>query len=144
MGAINHSAVRMLRPREDVLVSVVIPIYNEAGKIPLLCERLFGVLRASFPRFEVIAVNDGSRDASLHELQDEAAIHHELKIVDLRRNCGQTAALMAGIDHASAEIIVMIDADLQNDPEDIPHLVSKLGEATTWCRVGAKTGRTRL
>jgi len=128
MGAINQAAVRMLRPREDVLVSVVIPIYNEAGNIPLLCERLLGVLRANFPRFEVIAVNDGSRDASLRELEDEAAQHPELKIVDLRRNYGQTAALMAGIDHASAEIIVMIDADLQNDPEDIPQLVSKLGE----------------
>jgi dolichol-phosphate mannosyltransferase len=82
----------------------------------------------NFARFEVIAVNDGSQDGSSRELKEEAARYPELKVVNLRRNYGQTAALMAAIDHASAPIIVMIDADLQNDPEDIPQLVAKLHE----------------
>jgi glycosyltransferase involved in cell wall biosynthesis len=110
------------------IISVLVPIYNEEGNLSLLCERLFAVLRANFSAFEVIAINDGSRDGSLPELTAAAGRYRELKIVDLRRNYGQTAALMAGIDHASGEIIVMIDADLQNDPEDIPELIVKLNE----------------
>lgn len=113
---------------ESPQISVLIPIYDEEGNIPPLCERLLGVLSGCGYRFEVIAVNDGSRDGSLAQLKQEAKRYPELKIIDLRRNCGQTAALMAGIDHASGEIIVMIDADLQNDPEDIPRLIEKLNE----------------
>jgi dolichol-phosphate mannosyltransferase len=79
-------------------------------------------------RFEVIAVNDGSSDGTLAQLKQQAERYPELKIIDLRRNYGQTAALMAGIDHSSGEIIVMIDADLQNDPADIPRLIDKLNE----------------
>jgi glycosyltransferase involved in cell wall biosynthesis len=114
--------------REPPRVSVLIPVYNEEGNIPLLCERLWGVLSACGHRSEVIAINDGSRDGSLAQLKQVAKRYPEFKIIDLRRNCGQTAALMAGIDHAAGEIIVMIDADLQNDPEDIPRLIEKLDE----------------
>ena len=114
--------------RKPPQISVLIPVYNEEGNIPLLCERLFGVLDACGRPFEVIAVNDGSGDGSLAELKQEAERYPKLKIIDLRRNCGQTAALMAGIDHALGEMIVMIDADLQNAPEDIPRLIEKLEE----------------
>ena len=79
-------------------------------------------------RFEVIAVNDGSRDASITRLKEVAARRPEVKVVDLRRNYGQTAAMMAGIEHASGEVIVSIDADLQNDPRDILALLKKLEE----------------
>lgn len=113
---------------KNITLSVVIPIYNEEGNIPLLCDRIMQVLHGMGEPFEVIAVNDGSRDGSLGELRTEAGRHHELKIVDLRRNYGQTAAIMAGIDHAAGEIIVTIDADLQNDPEDIPALVECLNQ----------------
>jgi glycosyltransferase involved in cell wall biosynthesis len=112
----------------EITLSIVIPIYNEEGNVPVLCEKLMRVLRAFSPSFEVIAVNDGSKDGSLRELRQEAARFPELKVVDLRRNYGQTAAIMAGIDHAAGTIIVTIDADLQNDPEDIPRLVAKLDE----------------
>src|SRR5215207_5062384 len=122
--ALRPSASAGARPR----ISVLVPIFNEEGNVPLLCERLFEVLSTRFSPFEVIAINDGSTDASLQELTEQATLHRELKIIDLRRNYGQTAALMAGIDHASGEIIVMIDADLQNDPEDIPKLIAKLEE----------------
>jgi glycosyltransferase involved in cell wall biosynthesis len=114
-----------VRPAE---VSVVVPVFNEQGNIPGLCDRLIAVLRPVFGNFEIIAVNDGSRDNSLGELKDAALRYRELRVVDLRRNYGQTAALMAGIDHASADVIVLIDADLQNEPEDIPRLVAKLAE----------------
>jgi glycosyltransferase involved in cell wall biosynthesis len=109
-------------------LSVLVPIYNEAESIPELCEHLFAVLRELAWSFEVIAVNDGSTDQSLKCLRDQAALHPDLKIVNFRRNYGQTAALMAAIDHSSGEIIVAIDADLQNDPRDIPRLLAQLDE----------------
>jgi glycosyltransferase involved in cell wall biosynthesis len=132
MGALNTlnitPAVSTSQAKLEPFLSVVIPIFNEEGNIPLLCERLLDVLRSNFSRFEVIAVNDGSQDGSVCELKEEADRHSELRVINLRRNYGQTAALMAGIDHASFPIIVTMDADLQNDPEDIPQLVAKLHE----------------
>lgn len=113
---------------EKTDLSIIVPIYDEEQSIEPLCERLFEVLRALPYRFEIIAVNDGSRDGSLAALQTAAARHPELKVVNFRRNSGQTAAMMAGIDHASGEILVSLDADLQNDPADIPLLIDKLNE----------------
>jgi glycosyltransferase involved in cell wall biosynthesis len=109
-------------------LSVIIPIYDEEQNVPGLCDRLFEVLQSLSYSFEVIAVNDGSKDGSLEALRRETGKHPELKVVDFRRNFGQTAALMAGIDYSAGEIIVSIDADLQNDPDDIPLLVAKLAE----------------
>src|SRR5688500_1604879 len=93
--------------RRAISILVIVPIYDEEENIALLCERLFRVLRRELTGFEVIAVNDGSRDRSARELRDKAKEYHELKVIDLRRNYGQTTALMAGIDHAAGEIIVM-------------------------------------
>jgi len=107
---------------------VVIPIYNEVDNIPVLVERLFPVLEGLGRPFEVIAVNDGSRDGSLAALRKVAEERPEFKVVDLARNYGQTAAMMAGFDHAAGQIIVPMDADLQNDPEDIPLLLAKIAE----------------
>jgi len=109
-------------------VSVVVPIFNEEGNISLLCEHIVDALRGAGLSFEIIAVNDGSRDGSLRELTVEAARFPELRVIDLRRNYGQTAAIMAGIDFSVGAIIVTIDADLQNDPADIPMLLAKLDE----------------
>ena len=109
-------------------ISVIVPIFNEAESIETLLARLFAVLDRLPHRFEIIAVNDGSRDGSLALLRAAARARPELKLVNFRRNYGQTAAMMAGIDHASGEIIVAIDADLQNDPDDIPALLDKLDE----------------
>ena len=109
-------------------LSVVIPIFNEEESIPHLFEKLFAVLETLGRRFEIIAVDDGSTDKSMVQLSTAAAMHHEIKVIQFRRNAGQTAALMAGIDHAAGDIIVMIDADLQNDPLDIPNLLAKLDE----------------
>jgi len=109
-------------------LSILVPIYNEADNIDEFCEVLFTVLQTLSLKFEVIAVNDGSTDQSMERLRDEAARRPELKIINFRRNYGQTAALMAAIDHASGETFVAIDADLQNDPNDIPRLLALLDE----------------
>lgn len=109
-------------------ISVLIPLYNEEDSIQPLLEKILFVLRKTGRSFEIVAVNDGSQDASLSRLRDAAARCRDVKVVNLRRNSGQTAAMMAGIEHASGEILVSIDADLQNDPEDIPFLIAKLEE----------------
>ena len=109
-------------------LTVIVPIYNEEDSIPILCAKLFIVLDRIGKTFEIICVNDGSRDGSLNALREAAVTRKELKVVSFCRNFGQTAAMMAGIDHAEGEVIVSIDADLQNDPEDIPALLSKLDE----------------
>jgi dolichol-phosphate mannosyltransferase len=109
-------------------LSVVVPIYNERENIPYLSATLFDVLDAIRVPFEIIAVNDGSSDGSAQALDREASRRRELKVVHFRRNFGQTAAIMAGIDYASGETLVTIDADLQNDPRDIPLLLAKLDE----------------
>ena len=109
-------------------VSVLIPVYNEEQNLGPLMAQLFPVLDSLGRSFEVIAVNDGSQDSSLRELRRAAAERPELKIIDFRRNFGQTAALMAAIDHAVGAVLVPIDADLQNDTADIRHLLDKLDE----------------
>ncbi|MFO0653796.1 MAG: glycosyltransferase family 2 protein [Polyangia bacterium] len=115
-------------PTGSIDLSVLVPLYQEQDNVAMLVSRLFDVLPKLGLRFEVIAVDDGSRDKTLANLQAEAANHPELKVISLRRNYGQTAAMMAGIDHASGESIITIDADLQNDPEDIPVLLEKMKE----------------
>jgi glycosyltransferase involved in cell wall biosynthesis len=115
-------------PEPPIALSIITPIYNEEQNIPKLLAGLLQALSRLNKRFEIIAVNDGSRDGSLAALRRQAMLHPELKVVDFRRNYGQTAAIMAGIDHASGDVIISIDADLQNDPADIPELLAKLDE----------------
>lgn len=110
------------------LLSIVIPIYNEEDNIGLLMERLFPILDGLGRPFEVIAVDDGSNDKSALVLRDEAARRPGLKVVRFSRNYGQTAAIMAGLDYSNGQVIVSLDADLQNDPRDIPLLLAKLDE----------------
>jgi dolichol-phosphate mannosyltransferase len=109
-------------------LSVIIPARNEERNLPLLIERLFSALRTIGRPFEAIVVNDGSTDGSLRVLRGLAARHRELRVIDLARNYGQTSAMMAGFTHARGDIIVPMDADLQNDPEDIALLLTKLEE----------------
>lgn len=109
-------------------LSIIAPIYNEEDNVDPLCEKLYEVLPTLGHPFEIIMVNDGSNDRTVDKLTEQAAQHPELKVVDLRRNYGQTAAMMAGIDHAEGDIVIPIDGDLQNDPADIPRLLEKLDE----------------
>lgn len=109
-------------------LSVVVPVLNEEESLPRLLDTLTRVLSGLPYAYEIILVNDGSTDNSLPVMRAFGATHREVKVVDFRRNYGQTAALMAGIDHATNDVVVMIDADLQNDPADIPRLLAKLDE----------------
>jgi dolichol-phosphate mannosyltransferase len=109
-------------------LSIVVPAYNEEKSIPTLCDRLLAVLDETGKPFEIILVNDGSKDGTQAALRAAAGRRKEIKVIELKRNSGQTAALMCGIDHASGDIIVPIDADLQNDPADIPLLLEKIAE----------------
>jgi glycosyltransferase involved in cell wall biosynthesis len=109
-------------------LSVVVPIYNEEESIPSLYQRLTGVLAGMGVGYEIIAVDDGSRDRSFAILRDLAAADRRLRVVRFRRNFGQTAAFTAGFERARGEVVVTIDADLQNDPADIPRLMDKIGE----------------
>jgi glycosyltransferase involved in cell wall biosynthesis len=110
------------------MLSIVVPVFNEAGNIPKLCDRLLVVMDQIGKPFEIILVNDGSSDRSQVELRDAARDRKEIKVIELRRNSGQTAALMCGIDHVSGDVVIPIDADLQNDPADIPLLLAKIDE----------------
>jgi len=125
---ITREIAKDSKGRRELDLSIVIPIYNEEENIPHLLERLRNSLERLNLRYEIIAVDDGSRDQGVAVLKRYAAEIPELKIVRLRRNSGQTAAIMAGLDRAAGEIIVTIDADLQNDPDDIDKLVTKLNE----------------
>ncbi len=110
-------------------ISIVIPVYNEAENLPILHDSLAKNLTESGLLWEVIYVDDGSRDKSLAVLEDLAVKDAEhVTVVSFRRNFGQTAAIAAGIDHAQGDVIVLMDADLQNDPVDIPMMVSKIKE----------------
>jgi len=112
----------------NIKISVVLPIYDEEETLPLLFARLLPVLRTLGCPFEVLAVNDGSKDDSLAVLRALSAEISELRVIDFRRNYGQTAALMAGFDYARGEVIITLDADLQNDPDDIPAIIAKINE----------------
>ena len=109
-------------------VSLIIPVFNEEESLP----RLFAALDAVAPKLpqpvEVVLVDDGSIDRSFEILREAGKTRPWLRVVRFRRNYGQTAALAAGIDHSRASVIVALDADLQNDPTDIPAMLAKLDE----------------
>ena len=109
-------------------VSVVIPIYNERDNIPLLYDALQEVLPTLQTDYEIVFVDDGSTDGSGRELRVLADADPRVKVVEFRGNFGQTAAMRAGIQFATGEIIVTMDGDLQNDPADIPMMLNKLEE----------------
>ena len=111
-----------------VQVSVVIPVYNEEANLADLVARVGGAMQRSGKSFELICVDDGSRDGSAAALEALAADRPWLKPLYLIRNYGQSAALQAGFDAAQGEIIVTLDGDLQNDPEDVPELLKLLDE----------------
>ncbi len=110
-------------------VSIIVPVYNEAQSLPILHQKIRDAMSQVSVMWEVIYVDDGSQDDSLVTLEALAAEDQEhARVLAFRRNYGQTTAISAGIDHSTGEVIVLIDADLQNDPADIPMLLAKLDE----------------
>jgi len=109
------------------MISLVIPVYNEEKNIAALMERLTPIMEGIGTPFEIILVDDGSSDRSLSLLQGYTD-RREVKVVELTRNYGQHAAIMAGFSVVQGEIVITLDADLQNPPEEIPRLVTKMSE----------------
>jgi glycosyltransferase involved in cell wall biosynthesis len=107
-------------------LSIVIPIYNEVDSIPLLIQELIPILERIGHSFEIICVDDGSSDGSFEALKKARTQDDRIRIIRFRRNFGQTAAFSAGFDRARGDIVITMDADLQNDPADIPKLLEKI------------------
>lgn len=111
----------------DVNISVVIPLFNEEGSLPELTERLHKVLSTlANERYEILYIDDGSTDSSLTILEREAAADNRVKVLSFQRNLGKSSALDIGFRHAQGEFVITMDADLQDDPDELPNLIGKL------------------
>src|SRR5579884_4306038 len=108
--------------------SIVVPLHNEQDNVTDLYDQLKAVMEANDGSFEIIFVDDGSRDRTFHLLREIAAVDSRVAVVRLARNFGQTSALAAGFDHARGEYIIAMDGDLQHDPADIPIFLEKIAE----------------
>ena len=111
-------------------ISVVVPLYNETESLPLLTAQLSRVLNSLDRSSEIIYVDDGSTDDSLITLKDLQQDYPRVRVIRFARNAGQSAALAAGFRAARGEVVVTLDADLQNDPADIPKLMEKMESVT--------------
>ncbi|OPX20594.1 MAG: glycosyltransferase [Desulfobacca sp. 4484_104] len=117
------------RPEDSPYISVVIPVYNEEDNLPQLVRRLVQTLTATGRTFEILMVDDGSQDRSWEILTELYEQHPEhLRAIQFNRNFGQHRAIFAGFQAARGQVVVTLDADLQNPPEEIPRLVAKLEE----------------
>jgi len=113
----------------QAMISLVIPVYNEEGNLPLLMNRIRPVMSALGRPWELILVDDGSRDRSL-EILKGFTVNSEIRVVELTRNYGQHAAILAGFSIVRGGIVVTLDADLQNPPEEIPRLIQAMEEGS--------------
>jgi len=109
-------------------ISIIIPVYNECDSIRLLVDEIIKVMSTINVNYELIVINDGSSDSTLEVLKNLSIKVKELIVVNLRKNYGQTAAMAAGFDNAIGEILIAMDGDLQNDPNDIPKLINGIEE----------------
>src|SRR5271167_2138290 len=129
------------------MLSVVVPIHNEEPSILPLYDRLTAVLERLRKPYEIIFVDDASTDRSFDLLANLVETDHRLKVIRLRRNFGQTAALAAGFDEAQGNVIISLDGDLQHAPEDIPALLAKIEEgydiASGWRKERVDNALTR-
>ncbi len=109
-------------------VSIVIPFLNEEPNLAALCDELKSALDGLGKEYEVLFIDDGSTDAGVKVLEDCREKMPQIKVVSFRRNFGQTAAMVAGLDYAEGDVVVTLDADRQNDPADIPAMLEKIEE----------------
>ncbi len=131
---IERSGQRPKRlPEKTAMISLSIPVFNEKEALGPLFQKIKHVMDRHGKPWEIIFVNDGSQDGSEEVLDGLAAAHREVKVVHFRRNFGQTAAMMAGFDFASGEVVIPMDGDGQNDPEDIPKMLARLEEGYDVC-----------
>lgn len=122
-------------------VSFVVPVYNEEENIAPLCAAIAESMKSAGYGYEMILVNDGSTDRSWERLEEMTRVYRELTAIDLMTNFGQSSALSAGIDHASGDLIVLMDGDLQNDPTDVPMMIDTLKEKECDMVAGERVNR---
>jgi len=127
--------------RVPVEVALVIPVYNERDNLPLLIDEIARAVGGEGRSYEIVAVDDGSTDGSLEVLEGLRRDHPELRIVAFAERAGQTAALAAGFRAARGRAIVTLDADLQNDPADVPALLAELERSRAAAVVGYRVNR---
>src|SRR6516164_10166136 len=120
--------VLVMNSQDPIRFSIVVPLYNEAASLTTLYVLLTQVMGTLDGRYEIIFVDDGSRDATPQLLREIYESDSRVKAITLRRNFGQTAALKAGFDAARGDIVISMDGDLQHEPEQIPAFVAKLEE----------------
>jgi len=108
------------------LITIIIPVYNESESIGFLLDEVINVMSLHEFNFELIVINDGSKDYTDQVLKELTFKIKELSVISLRKNYGQTAAMSAGFDNSKGDIIITLDGDLQNDPNDIPILISEI------------------
>jgi glycosyltransferase involved in cell wall biosynthesis len=123
-----HSAAESAAEIGATHLSIVIPVFNEVESLQILHDKLRIVLNALGPLYEVIFIDDGSTDGTGAQLTKLAEGDPRIHVLQFARNFGQTAAIAAGFDHAAGDIIICLDADLQNDPEEIPKILDKMSE----------------
>lgn len=114
-------------------ISVIVPVYNEEENLPILVPQIISVLKPLERKFEIILVDDGSTDNSFNIIKDLSNQHMEIRYIRFKKNTGQTAAFDAGFKGAMGDIIVTLDSDLQNDPRDIPKLLSYIPDYDVVC-----------
>ena len=110
------------------LISIIIPVFNESESIGYLLDEVLNVMCSNKLNFEIVVVNDGSQDSTSNVLDELTIKIKELSVISLRTNYGQTAAMAAGFDNSNGEVVITLDGDLQNDPNDIPKLISYINE----------------
>lgn len=115
------------------MISVVIPAYNEVECLRPLTLEVLETMRSLAQPFEILFVDDGSRDGTRELMRQLADEFREVHFIGFKKNCGQTSAMAAGFKHAKGDIVVTLDADLQNDPRDIPKLLEKLDQYDVVC-----------
>jgi dolichol-phosphate mannosyltransferase len=117
-----------VKEKEGIEISVVVPVYNEEENLPILIPQIAEVLNPLGKTYEMIFVDDGSIDGSRKILKEMAVQYSQIRILGFKKNCGETAAGAAGLKEARGEIVITIDADLQNDPKDIVSMLKYLNE----------------
>lgn len=121
------------QPSKSPYLSIVIPVFNEEENLRALTTELVDVLQSLNTTWEIICIDDGSTDASFNALKDLQKLVPHIRIIKFKENCGQTAAFDAGFKAAKGEVIVTMDSDHQNDPNDIPKLLEKISEYEAVC-----------
>jgi len=131
MGTINQEigeAGAFSEKNTEIGISVVVPVFNEEKNLPILVPQIVDVLKLLGTSYEMIFVDDGSTDTSREILRQMASRYPQLHLLAFKENCGETAAGAAGLKEARGEVVITLDADLQNDPKDIPRMLEYLND----------------